>query len=302
MRKKSEQSFSRWESYEESTWVFQVFQKYDGELNKGLLSYFLAFKKIYNHLGENSADWTDSAKIHFEFPFIKEEKNQTLKEWSDNFNNFDNWVNLNVIMSISSNFETYFASVISLALKSDPGILFGASKLIDGASILKNGIPLKFNIEEQIKLCTKGDWNSRIKSFEKIFGFAPDILNREIRNLEKIRKLRNKVGHSFGRDIEEARDHTIKKLLPIEILSRDKTIKYQNLLFSIAKEIDKYLLINHIGTFQPINFYHLLYPKLDKEVHQSIRAVKLKKVVGQTGVWGGSKLFYKQLVKYYESL
>jgi hypothetical protein len=297
-----DRNFSRWIPNEKSTWVFQVFQNYNDELEKNLWSYHPASRKVYKTLKKKEAKWEDQVTQHFDFTDKREKQFKDLKDWSRSFNHFDNWVNLNVTISISGNFETYFASVISLALKSNPGVLFGASKMVDGISILKTGIGTKLDFDLQILQCTKGDWNSRIVSFERIFGFAPDILRRKITLLEQIRKLRNNVGHSFGRNIAEAREHAFKKIIPTETLTREKTYQYQKLLWSTAKSIDIYLLENHIGTYQSLSLYHSKYQTMRKDIHPSIRAVDFKKMVGRTGVQPASKQFYKDLVNYYELL
>jgi len=127
-------------------------------------------------------------------------------------------------------------------------------------------------------------------------------LKRKISQLEQIRKLRNKVGHSFGRDIDQAREHVFKNIIPTETISREKTYQFQKLLWSTAKSIDVYLLENHIGTYQAISLYQIEYQKMRKDTHPSIRAVDFKKIVGRTGVQSASKQFYKDLVNYYETL
>ncbi len=297
-----DRNFSRWIPNDKSSWVFQVFQKYNEELEKNLWSYQPVTKRIYKTLNTDSANWTDSVNKHFNFDDKRDEVFNDLKDWSNSFSHFDNWVNLNVIMSISANFETYLTSIISLALKSNPGVLFGAQKMIDGVSILKHGTSTKLDFDHQIISCTKGDWSSRTSAFEKIFGNAPGILHRKIGQLEQIRKLRNKVGHSFGRDINQAREHVFKKIIPTETISREQTYQFQKLLWAVAKSIDIYLLENHIGTYQAISFYHIEYQNMRKDLHPSIRAVDFKKIVGRTGVQSASKQFYKNLVNYYETL
>lgn len=83
---------------------------------------------MYKKLGP-SAKWEDDVTQHFEFDDAeKSELYSDLKDWSNSFNQYDNWVNLNSILVFSSNLETYMASAITLALESDPGTLFGASK------------------------------------------------------------------------------------------------------------------------------------------------------------------------------
>ena len=294
--------FERWNPREESSWVFQVFKQYTSELEKNLWTFISGSKYVYKNLGLSKAKWTDDVKSHFTFEFKKDELYKDLRDWSNNFNEFDNWVNLNCIMSMSSNFETYLASIVSLALTSDPGLIFGASKLIDGIRIIKLHTSNDFNIEPYITSCTKGDWSSRASAFKKIFGHVPEVLVRNINHLDDIRNLRNKVGHAFGRDIEKAREHLVKKTLPIEIVSRERTLRYQRLLWGIAKNIDVLLLQNHIGEFQALNFYHSMYPSLRQDIHPSERAIILKKRIGSQGMSTAGKGFCKGLVSYYENI
>ena len=119
--------------------------------------------------------------------------------------------------------------------------------------------------------------------------------------MEKIRVLRNKVGHAFGRDIEGSRNHEVKKILPMESLNSIQLDKCQKIIWSSAKSIDIYLLRNHIGEYQAVAFYHRLLPELRKDVHSSERAISLKKALGSYGDVSG-KEYCKGLVSYYEAL
>jgi len=290
--------FERWNPREKSTWVFQVFKKYSFELDRNIGSYIPASKYTYRQLGKSGAKWEDDVTSHFAFVGKEKKLFDNLKHWSDSFNKFDNWVNLNMIMAMCSNFETYLAAVISLSITSDPGIVLGASKLIDGMSIIKHGVPNKLDLSKYIDSCIKGDWNSRASAFNNIFGMVPDVITRNISHLEAIRKLRNQVGHSFGRDIDDARDYVIKKILPTETISRERTMRFHRLIWGIAKNIDMYLLKAHIGEFQSLNFYHSLYNTLPLNAHPSIRARLFKKKIGQSGVASVGKDFSKGLVTY----
>src|SRR5690606_3977391 len=94
----------------------------------------------YKHLKNNNASWTDFASDHLMFEVPKgEEIFKNLKGWSDTYNQFENWINLNSLLAISSNFETYLSTIVSLSLESDPGVLFNSSKSIDGISLPKKG-------------------------------------------------------------------------------------------------------------------------------------------------------------------
>jgi hypothetical protein len=72
---------------------------------------------------------------------VGEDVKRTIKisvpEWTSNYREFNNWVRLNALMSLSSHFEIYLTTVIALAIESDPGQLHNASKKIDGAMLLK---------------------------------------------------------------------------------------------------------------------------------------------------------------------
>jgi len=193
------------------------------------------------------------------------------------------------------------ASPITLALDSDPGLLLGISQRLDGVEILKYG-NAQINHELKITSCTKGDWQSRASAFKDIFGTVPIAITDNIGELEQIRHLRNKVGHAFGRDIEEARKYGVKDILPMESLKLHVTIKYGKLLWSVAKAIDVQLLEHHVGEYQALQFYHRLLPSFPKNMPASQRPFAFKKQIGRFKAQLPGKLLCKQLVKYYDEL
>jgi hypothetical protein len=299
---KSTVQFQRWKCREQSTWPFQVFQRYNHELDRIFSAQISAQAFVYKQLKKSGAAWTDDPQQFFTLNHLNlSDLYSDLKDWSSSYNLFGNWTRLNFVIALNSNLETYLASVISLALDSDPGQLLGISKRVDGVSVLKYGTA-KVDYEQRIIACTKGDWQSRLKAFECLFGQIPPYASKYLGELEKVRILRNKVGHAFGRDIEEARKYGVKEILPMETLKMDTALKYREVLWEVAKSIDVFLLRSHIGEFQAIRFYHLLYPKLKKDVHPSERAIILKKKIGRFKAQAAGKLFCKELVQYYEAL
>jgi len=262
---------------------------------------------IYRNLGE-SASWEDPIKKYFEFKDETQEHTfEDMRSWSNSYNDFNNWVNLNSIMAMSSNLETYMATVINLSLESDVGVLFGAKNRIDGIEIIKNGRHQPFNFEDKIVSCTKGEWGSRVNAFSNIFGEAPQILLDNISSLEKLRKIRNNVGHAFGRDIKNSRNHAVIDIVEMKKINREKTLKYQKLMFGISRAIDKQLLSNHIGEYQTVYFYHNLKltfkdneEDLDKKINNL--AWVLKKKIGRFGAAKAGKKFCRGLIEYYEAL
>ncbi len=303
---RSEVEFNRWNNREHRTWPYHIFQKYSLELERMMQSHFASTTYLYSDLKNKGASWTDDVSKHFSFDSSKKSGLYSdLKDFSNACNQYDNWSNLNALMAMSSNLETYMATVISLALESDPGTLLNSTRKIDGGKPLKYNQHKKEIYENYIISCTKGDWNSRSLSYEKIFGYLPTSIRDNISMLEKIREVRNNVGHALGRDIKESRKHGVLTLLPITKLSRQKLNTYKQLIWEITKEIDEYLLNKHIGEYQIIHFYHEQYESLKSESNLTLRANKFKKMVGKHGDKNAGipgKLFCKELVNYYEAL
>ncbi|PIB61903.1 hypothetical protein AOA60_09315 [Pseudomonas sp. 2822-17] len=259
-------------------------------------------KLVYTHLG-GVAKWEDLPTEHLVF---KDEQKAALfkdmKDWSSGFNEFENWTNLNALVSLVSYLETYISAIVSLAIESDVGVLYGASKSIDGIYVLKHGNILKSNIGVHVKNCVKGDWSSRIAAYKSMFGTVPTVLESNISDLEAMRNLRNNIGHAFGRDIEDSRRKGIRRTAPMERLSFERLYKYQRLAKKIAGAIDKHLLHQHIGDFETIYFYHQMVPTLPTHVHPNSRAILFKKALGRFGAQSIGKNFCYGLVMYYESL
>ncbi|HHY0447968.1 TPA: hypothetical protein ACVU4T_004977 [Vibrio parahaemolyticus] len=305
MNKKYE--FNRWKGREDNSWPYRVFKQHNQQLSRIYLSQISANKFTYSKLKESGAVWESSPEDFFTYddPTHK----HTFKDisgWSDAYNEFDNWVNLNSIMAMSSNLETYMATIIKLAIESDIGVIYGASKKIDGIKILKHNNAKKIDLKQHVMSCTKGDWTSRANGYEKIFGSVPDTITDYISDLEKIRKLRNNVGHAFGRDIDVSREHDVLEIRPMDKLSRSKTLYYQSLLFGVAKAIDKHLYFEHIGEFQTLYYYHQFLKTLPDTSHNAMHSNRVTFFRKALGKYGSPKNLNKKtcsdIIRYYDSL
>lgn len=305
---KSKIEFDRWNTRQGiSSWAFQVFQKHNKELTEMYISHLLSKQYTYKSLKKNKAEFKDLAHKHFDFKDNSySDVFNNIQIWSNNFNKFDNWTNLNAIMAMSANLETYMATIIKLALESDIGVTFNATRKIDGIEIIKNSEKYPFELEDKIISCTKGDWSSRVSNFEKIFTFSPTILKNNISSLDKIRRLRNDIGHAFGREIDKSRNHNVLALVEIQTIKQEKIIEYLKLLFAIARAIDKQLMSNNIGEYQVLYFFHGLTPSLKDDQNSSRKignhATLLKKELSKFGDNRVGKLFCRGLVQYYYNL
>lgn len=61
----------------------------------------------------------------------------TYGEWKIDFSEYVNYSRLNIIMLLSSCFETYLRTVVSLSFESKPGVIINCQDAVDGAALLK---------------------------------------------------------------------------------------------------------------------------------------------------------------------
>lgn len=255
----------------------------------------------YSQLGKTGAAWSDSPGKHFKAGVHTDSYCPDLKTWSVTYNSFGDWINLSLVLTLAANLETYMASVIRLALESDPAVVLGTPRAVDGVVVLKHGRPGAIPMSEFIENCTRGDWSSRLAAIARIFGECPEALSKQHAGLEELRLVRNRFGHAFGRDIESARRTGSLELLPMERLSRKRVERLREVVLTAARALDRHLLERHIGEFEALQFYHYLYPSLDNVDSIGQRAAILKKTIGAHGAIRG-KALCRGLVDYYESL
>lgn len=300
---KTVRAFDRWKPHDETTWAFQVYRKYNRELYQIIEAHRASKFYTYSQLKKNKQSLSSPVTQVFAGSPTGIKNFSDLKDWSNGFNKFDEWVNLSNITTISSNIETYLVSVIKIAIISNPSVLIGAPwRSIDGAYVIKHGNGLQTNISEHVISCTKGDWSSRLAAIERLFGKLPAPIRSYHADLEKIRNLRNRFGHAFGRDIEESRKHGQLEIAPMDKVSEKAVAKLGTSAWRFVQAMDDLLIKNHIGEFEAINYYANLYPTQNKDVAPSQRAINFKKSIGQFGSGLRSKNYCKELVNYWEAL
>jgi hypothetical protein len=300
---RSVRTFDRWIPHEKSTWTFQVYRKYNRELYRLIEAHRTSSFFTYRQLKVAGAKLSDPIAAAFTGCRTNIENFDSVQDWSDGFNAFDNWVNLSHVTTIASNLETYLASIVSLAIVSDPSVLIGApSKSIDGAYVLKRGAAPHTNIDEHVIACTKGDWSSRLAAIERLFGTLPNAMRDKHGDLETIRNIRNRFGHAFGRDIEASRAHGQIEIAPMEKVTRKTVARLGKSAWRFTQATDLFLLKNHIGDFEAVNYYANLFPTQRSTVPPSQRAANFKKEIGKFGAGLRGKEYCKGLVDYWEAL
>lgn len=291
-------TFDRWSSPYPHSLPYRIFKVSDNEVRSLVISYESSFSFVCSNLSKTGATWNSPAH---DFGLTQSNKVLTVRQWVKNSKEFANWMRLSLLMSMCSNVETYMASIIRESIESDPGIIMGISHLIDGIKLLKSGNNVDENvIADHIKKCTKDSWSSRLCSIEKLFGAMPVIANN-IKHLEDIRKLRNTVGHAFGRNIEKSQQYNRIEIDPIERLSVNRYNKYITLLFDIVQEFDKIVTRNHIGCFEIILQYHKMYESI-KHLDKGYQVNELKEKLTIEKNTGVSKKLCRGVYLYYKNL
>lgn len=293
-------SFDRWESKDKHSYAFRIFSKYHTYMNSLYWAHVPASQNVqyqcrqalklpnvpttgeyFNLKGPNAFRVSDS-----------------IDSYSEHLKEFDNWTRLNTLVSVLSYFEIYLSSVLSLSIESDVGLLHSVPRQIDGAIVLKYNNGESHSFFDKSESVTKGDWHQRINNFLSIFKLAPISFEKNISDLEKMRKIRNNVAHAFGRDINDSRSRYTLEVLPIERLSERRLIRYMELVRNVAKEIDNQLLKNHIGEYELVHYYH----SIQKKLNSKNKVKDLKSRINGLYVKNRSVDYCRQLIAYYESL
>ena len=289
--------FNRWGHVQWQTRPFQVFKQYNKELSDFLWAEYAAHEYVKNNL-INTISPKDDCSSHLCFP-AKVWNFQKMEDWSRAFDEGQNYLYLNCVVALSSNLEVFLKSIITLAVESNPGVLSGAPRAIDGVRNLKYNTPVT-GYWRRVKKCVDGQWPERIAAMDALFRSHPSILNTHLNDLEAIRELRNKVGHAFGRDIEAACGFTNTKKLPIERISAENLKNWLKVAYDVATAMDKFLLDNFIGEYQAILEYHKHKDEW-KYKFANEKAREIKTLYGAKDQQIGLE-FCEELVEYYEKL
>ncbi|WP_155631006.1 hypothetical protein [Burkholderia cepacia] len=245
--------FDRWNSPWQRTWAFTIFKKHHTQLNDMWWSHHCASRRAAS-IAKSVGHTSPTIKAFPAAIFHESRSNLPLSEWYEHFCEFDNWVRLSSALALCSYFEIYLAKVVGLALRSDPAILLNSSKSVDGVVLLKNN--KLSNFKDEITSVTKGDWSARVHAYKSIFDFVPDKLADEISELDQLRRLRNDVGHAFGRGVEDYESPLAMEVKGLQRLSEKRLKKWLGVVEKAVNSIDAHLRVAHIGAFEVFEAYH----------------------------------------------
>lgn len=294
----------RWNSPFQNTIAFELFHKHFTELNNIYWANAPASATI-----ERIAIKSNKAPLDFFLVHDEDDRRiaRDMLEWKNNYREFLNYNRLNMLMNLSSAFETYLRTVVSLALESKPGTLILSKDSVDGAKLLINDISYgnskskTYLFTDYITSICVGDWHSRIENFKKIFIRVPEKLIINIDLLNEFRNKRNSVGHYIGRTKNKYETPLNLDSLPAERLSHEKLMQYFKMIFDVSLEIDTFLQSEYIGSYDIIKYYKYSLEKcLLKKTKTGERAKEFQKIIGCAGKIPVGTKYYKWLVHYVE--
>lgn len=190
-------TFNRYGLFEKRTLAWRLFKRHHTHLNDIYWSYRTSF--TYTFAGTRGYDKSDATSSVFAFAKDNKRVAPTLEEWADHYLAFDRWTRMALVVAIAGYLETFIAQIGTAALESDPSRVFGGGPKIDGSVYIKHNS--KYNLYSHAEPLTRGSWQSRASTYVRLFGSCPYDNPAVISDLERLRKLRNDAGHSFGRDI-----------------------------------------------------------------------------------------------------
>lgn len=279
------------------TWAFVKFREHHTELNQMYWAHAPAAHHAHRHIKLSSSDPATA----FNFTREAHRTPKTPNEWSGRFKEFENWTRLSALMSLASYFEIYIRSVVSLALESDPGVQLGRSHAIEGVSLLKSRSDYSFiALAEK---CTKGTWQERLSHYRTLFGHVPVQLEAMTGDLEDIRKMRNSVGHMFGRPGDFSLVRDLPDVTPTTRLSETRLQTFLGTVMDAANIIDGHLGPSHVGQYESFIYYHswrdpnfLDTPEEARRLVKEFSQFKASPAGGRAG-----REFCRGLIIYYKS-
>lgn len=296
----------RWDSPFSCTLALNLFRKHFTELNKVYWAFVPASNTIFSHakkaLGSDGADPKTFFLVHDE---DDRRVAPTFGEWKTNYKEYTNYTRLNMIMLLSSCFETYMRTAISNAFESKPGVIIMCAESVDGVFLLKNKpgygnvTDKNYQFADLVDEICRGEWRKRLTVFEKYFGKPPKPILEKITELDELRNTRNNIGHYIGRPKKDYSAPAILSPMSAIRVSHDRILKYFKLVNDVVYAFDKYLKKNYIGSYDIIKFYfdQVTQGNITSDA-PGMRARELQKLLGNEGFPPAGNEYYRNIISY----
>lgn len=295
----------RWNSPFPHTIAFVLFKEHFTELNNVYWAHVPAASTIEKKALESLKSEDADPKLYFLIPDKDDRRMaQTYSQWKSFYRDFSNYTRLNMVMLLSSCFETYLRTIVSLSLESKPGIIIKAPDAVDGWFLFRknrdygNYGSKDYQFVEEINSVCQGDWNSRANAYIKFFESIP-LSEKEISELDDLRQKRNLVGHYFGREKQKYETPLFFEPSPVQRISHEKLIKYFNTVYAAVVKIDKHLHRDYIGSYDVMKYFYIHSESQDTfDTSAGEQAKELQKLLGGLGFSPAGAEYYRNIITY----
>ena len=291
----------RWESPFPHTIAFELFRLHFTELNNIYWAHVPAANTIIKKAKEALPTDSDDPKSYFLIPDVDDRRIAlSYSQWKSDYGEFQNYTRLNMVMLLSSSFETYLRTVISLSFESKPGILIHCPDAVDGVFLLREDKKYgeygsnDYQFKDEIESVCKGEWSNRIASYIKFFGSSP-LSNTEIEEIDNLRKDRNLIGHYFGREKKLYETPLLTEPSPVHRVSHAKLVKYLSTVFTVVEKIDSHLHKAFIGSYDIIKY---CFNNFETDSPEGDQARELKRTLGKLGFPIVGLNYYRNIISY----
>lgn len=245
--------FDRWNNYWGRSRPYRTFNEHHAQLNDFYWSHRAAVRLAEAHFRQQALGMSTEDAFQFGGDDARRLPSP-LSTWHARYKDFQNWVRLSCALSLASYLEIYLRAIASLAVESAPGILIGARDAVDGLVLLKNRSD--YSQSSSSTPLVTGTWQKRLIEYEKLFGSVPQELSSKQVELEKFRKMRNSVGHYFGRDVNDNEDRARIETKSIQRLSENRFKEWMNMVDKVVLAVDEHLCSEFIGEYDFLKWGH----------------------------------------------
>lgn len=168
------------------------------------------------------------------------------------------WRRLLTLILLSAALERYIKAAAELAVASDPALIAGFDKRLDGLYVRKRKLRMQ---KPDLAGLTIGPWPSRFKTYRSLFGTLPSEAAEHEGHLERLRVTRNQVAHSLG--LPDSDDSTPTDSLLATVLGARRSSAVQQVRISdssvknlmrvggeFVEAVDAHLMREFIGGFE----------------------------------------------------
>jgi hypothetical protein len=227
---------------------------------------------------------------------LKRDVNQKKEIYLEANDSFLNWIRLSAVMALSGYLELFLRESVSAALESAPAVSLGAPHAVDGVSLLK--VRSGYGGLEQANQVAEGSWQSRLAGYERLFGSTPADLKAHEKSLDELRRMRNAVGHHFGRKAEGFDFGINPRRAIAERVSEERLLRWMQTANEAALAIEKHLL-PLIGDYETIRYFHAWRSSYKGNFHTERNDFKWE--INRIGGPKGGKDYFSDLIEYYKS-